>query len=356
MLQVKFSSSPLHLNEWPNDENLLPAIHLIKRWYEGADSFTFYSSGSTGSPKEITLSRTFLIASAKRTIDLFGIQSSDCLLLALNTSFMGGMMMVIRAIVAETTLIYISPQQLSSFDLQQLPIVKLASLVPAQADLLMKKNANDPFQNIQNLLLGGAAISESLHMRLIKLKSTCHFYHTYGMTETASHVAIKKISDNNNLYHALPNFQFSQDERECLIIHHTQDPVFKFTTNDIIVLHSPFSFEWIGRIDWVINSGGIKYSLEKAEECIALFFNEHTINKAFTSYKLPDEIWGDQWILIVEGMLTMDETNGIKSHCKSHLGKYCYPKEILFAKKIVYLSSGKVDRANSFKEAIKPSF
>lgn len=109
MLHLFFTSIPSDLEQLKNDENLRPAIDFINEWYAGAESFTFYSSGSTGSPKPIVLSKTFLLASAQRTIDLFDIDSSDCLLLALNTSFMGGMMMIVRAIVAECQLIYLSP-------------------------------------------------------------------------------------------------------------------------------------------------------------------------------------------------------------------------------------------------------
>ncbi|MDF2454988.1 MAG: acyl-CoA synthetase [Cytophagaceae bacterium] len=356
MLQLSFNSIPADLSGLKDDENLRPAIDFINEWYAGAESFTFYSSGSTGVPKPTVLSKTFLIASAKRTIDLFNINSSDCLLLALNTSFMGGMMMVVRALVAECTLIYLSPSNLSADALTALPHIKLASLVPSQIQGLLHNNTlGDPFLQIDNLLMGGAPLNSWLENRLQNLHSACLFFHTYGMTETASHVAIRALHTKETLYHALNGYEFSQDHRDCLIIHHLNPPAFTLVTQDVVKLMTPLTFEWTGRVDWVINSGGIKYSLEKAEECVTDFFYRNNIQNSFTSYKLPDETWGEKWALVVTGVLDQNEIDQLTDYCKVTLGKYIYPKEILFAKKIVYLPSGKVDRLNSYLEAIKLS-
>jgi O-succinylbenzoic acid--CoA ligase len=355
MLRLSFHSSPPDLTALPDDENIRPAITLINNWYAGADSFTFYSSGSTGIPTPIVLSQTFLIASAKRTIKLFGITSSDRLLLALNTSFMGGMMMVVRAIVAQCELIYLSPADVNSSNFDTLPPIKLASLVPAQLPLLLKKDNNNPFSKIENLLLGGAPVSKSMEQQLATLKSTCHFFHTYGMTETASHVAIRPLKNDNSPYEALDGFEFSQDENGCLIIHHINEPAFTLASNDVVKLLSPHAFEWIGRIDWVVNSGGIKFSLEKAEECVVDFLYQNQLHSTFTSYKCPDETWGEKWILIITESLSPKLSEQLKAYCQKVLGKYIYPKEILQTNKIVYLSSGKVDRFNSYLEATKPS-
>ncbi len=355
MLRLSFQASPPDLSALQDDENLRPAIALINEWYAGADSFTFYSSGSTGIVKPIVLSKSFLIASAKRTIDLFDIKSSDCLLLALNTSFMGGMMMVVRAIVAQCELIYLSPHYISNSTFHSLPSIKLASLVPAQVQTLLQENSNDPFYQIQNLLLGGAPISKGLEEQIIALKSNCRFFHTYGMTETASHVAIRTIEDKYTSYQALNGFEFSQDERNCLIIHHINNPIFTLVTNDVIQLLTPHTFEWIGRIDWVVNSGGIKFNLEKAEECVADFFHQNQLHNSFTSFKSSDKIWGEKWVLILTESLSQEFSERLKAHCQKALGKYIYPKDILNTKKIVYLPSGKVDRFNTYREATKPS-
>jgi o-succinylbenzoate---CoA ligase len=354
MLRLSFTSSLPDLTALQSDENLSPAVDLINRWYAGDVFFTFYSSGSTGTSKPIVLSKAFLIASAQRTIQRFEISSSDCLLLALNTSFMGGMMMVIRAIVVQAELIYIPPAELRLSNLMALPSIKLASLVPSQAVRLLEETTTDPFSNIENLLLGGAPLSQSLEKRLVELKSTCHFFHTFGMAETASHVAIRKITSNHTPYQALEGFNFSQDEKSCLVIHHIHHPTFTLATQDVVALISAQSFYWLGRADWVINSGGIKYNLETAEECIADFFYQQRLAIPFTSYKVTNETWGEKWVLLLTESLTEQSIDQLKAHCQKALGKYMYPKEILLVRKIVYLPSGKIDRLKSYQEAIRP--
>ena len=353
MFKKSFISLIHNPQDLQNDENLRPAAALINKWFAGDDSFTFFSSGSTGSPKPIVISKEFLVASANRTLQLFDIKSSDCLLLVLNTSFMGGMMMIVRTLVAQCELIYIPPAELNMTKLHHLPSIKLASLVPSQVLGLLEQTNRDPFSKIENLLIGGAPISQSMERALVNLKSSCNFFHTYGMTETASHVAMRALNRADTCYHALKGFEFSQDARDCLVIHHLNPPTFTLTTQDVVKLINPQTFEWIGRVDWVINSGGIKYSLEKAEECVADFFHQNQLPLAFTSYKLPDETWGEKWVLIVTEPLSQTESALLKDYCKQTLGKYIYPKEMLFAKKIVYLPSGKVDRLNSYLQATK---
>jgi O-succinylbenzoic acid--CoA ligase len=355
MIRLSFHSLAPDLSSLTDDLNLKSAIELINNWYGGADAFTFYSSGSTGIPKEIILTKKFLLASAKRTIELFNISSTDRLLLALNTSFMGGMMMVIRAMVAECELIYIPPSEVNSEIFSQLPSIKLASLVPAQMQALLQENSNTPFLKIENILLGGAPVSNILVRQIIALKSSCSFFHTYGMTETASHVAIRSLKEENSNYQALDGFQFSQDEKECLVIHHIKQPEFTLATNDVIKLTTPTSFQWIGRMDWVVNSGGIKFSLEHAEEVVATFFHEKDLQDAFTSFKCQDEKWGERWVLIVSKEFNQEVFDQLKRYCQKVLGKYIYPKEIRYTKKIVYLSSGKVDRFNTYLQATKLS-
>ncbi len=341
---------PSNLADFSNDEHLAHAISFIDRWNQGDTTFTFKSSGSTGIPKEITLSKDFLLESAQRTIHLFDINSSDTLLLALNTSFMGGLMMIVRAILAKCHVIYISPPSVSTEILKTLPPIKLASFVPVQLKKVLVKE-DDAFKQIQYVLVGGSPVDECLQQTIINMKSLCTFYHTYGMTETASHVAIRNISQQEPYYHALPGYTFSTDIKNCLTIYYSPSPSFTIQTNDIVNLYSPQHFEWIGRADWVVNSGGIKFNIETAEETIAHFFNQQNNNILFTSQKIVDEQWGERWVLIIQSIpLSEEQEHALRLYCKKHLGEYIYPKEIRYTKKMVYLPSGKIDRFNTFKE------
>lgn len=352
MIRFDFNNgTPKNLSTMAGDEHLGHAIKFIAQWDKGDSNFTFKSSGSTGEPKDITLSKHFLIESAQRTIDLFDINSSDTLLLALNTSFMGGLMMIVRALVAKCHLLYIPPQSVSSENLKNLPPIKLASFVPIQLKKILHKE-EDVVKQIQYVLIGGAPIDEDLEHLIHNTKSLCTFYHTYGMTETASHVALKNISQQEEFYHALPGYSFSTDIKNCLTIHYHKSPSWTIQTNDIVNLYSPQHFQWIGRSDFVINSGGIKFNLETAEEQIAHFLKQKLKAEIlFTSQKIIDEQFGERWVLIVQSNpWNKEQEDQLRMYCKKHLGEYIYPKEIRYTKKIVYLPSGKIDRLNSFKE------
>ena len=84
---------------------------------------------------------------------------------------------------------------------------------------------------------------------------------TYGMTETISHVAVRRINGFARSRRSIPCFadvKFSMDERGCLVIHAPKLCESDLGTNDLVELISPISFKWLGRYDFVINGGGIK--------------------------------------------------------------------------------------------------
>lgn len=351
MIEFDFKNFSHDILDHTNDENINPAITFLNQWMNGEKEFPFTSSGSTGKAKKIILSRNFLIESAQRTITLFNIKSNDTLLLALNTSFMGGMMMLVRALVAECKLIYIAPQSLNATELSKLQNIKLASFVPSQMMSLLNEHSN-PFEEIKYILIGGASINKEVQTRIEKLNNrNTTFFHTYGMTETASHVALKNISQKESYYTALKGYRFDIDDRSCLNISHENG--LNFQTNDIVNIISETAFEWIGRADWIVNSGGIKFSIESAEEIISQFFNETQCSLNFTSYKITDLKWGEKWVLIIETSSPKKiNEEALVNYCKQQLGKYIYPREIIYTKKIVYLPSGKVDRLKTYSDAI----
>jgi len=353
MILINFNNTHASFSDLVGDENLVPAIEFVKQWNNGANHFTFQSSGSTGIAKDIVLSKNFLIQSAQRTIDLFQIKPEDHLLLALNTSFIGGMMMIVRALVAQCTLVYIAPQQISIETLHSLPPIKLASFVPVQIKKLLEQTEKDPFIHIAHVIIGGAPMHERLVKEISALKTPCLFYQTYGMTETASHVALKNISKNELHYTALNGYSFETNNNDQLIIQYLQHPTFTIQTNDMVNLISSQSFQWIGRADWVVNSGGIKFNLETAEDIVADFFKQCNHAPLITSYKTGDEQWGERWILILAcDPLTPEKEDALCNFCKQHLGKYAYPKEIRYSNKTVYLPSGKIDRMNTYKASL----
>lgn len=217
----------------------------------------------------------------------------------------------------------------------------LAAMTPMQVfNIMNKKTGKDKLNNIKNLIIGGGEISQDLEIKLKLL--TNNTYHTYGMTETITHIALKKINGNNinEGFIALKNVWFEHDERDCLIIHATHISDEKIITNDIVNLKSKTEFEFIGRYDNVINSGGIKIIPEIIEGKLSQF-----INQRFFVYGKPDEKLGEKTVLVIEGKPDIEIEKNLE---KIPFSKYEKPKEIIFINQFVETGNGKINKGKTF--------
>ena len=326
----RLSASPLISNEYH-------LYNFILSFISENQLVTVKTSGSTGEPKEIKLSKKTMIESAKLTGDFLRLKKGDRALLCLPVEFIAGKMMVIRAFVLGLDLFTTEP---SSNPLKEInETFGFAAMTPMQVhNILDCDDGYDKLNKIENLIIGGGDISKGLLQKIKRLKNKV--FHTYGMTETITHIAMKRLNGNDPDIHfkALKNITFEKDGRGCLVINapHISDK--KIVTNDIVDLKNRFEFDFTGRIDNVINSGGIKIFPEKVESKLSAFINER-----FIVAGLPDEKLGEKTVLIIE------TGNGDKdiyktAISKSGLTKYEQPKEILFKGKFPETMNGKIDR------------
>jgi O-succinylbenzoic acid--CoA ligase len=328
-LNEKGSSS---INFWEND-----LFEFLKDWYDKSDVIQAQTSGSTGIPKTIFLNKESMIASAKLTNQYFGLKKNNTILLCLSTNFIAGKMMVVRAIVGNLNLLIIEP---SSCPIIDQPI-DFAAMVPMQVEsLLSSTNGKTSLDMISKLIIGGSAVSSQLETKLESISTAC--YATYGMTETVSHIALRSLNGQNrsNEYQALEGVWFEQDERECLVVHAPHINKKELITNDIVLLKSKTSFEWCGRFDNVINSGGIKLFPEIMENKIAPL-----IEQRFYISSQKDELLGEKVILIIEGEVfsTVDLQN-LRMKLSTSLNNFEMPRAFVFIPKFEETSTGKVKR------------
>jgi O-succinylbenzoic acid--CoA ligase len=165
-------------------------------------------------------------------------------------------------------------------------------------------------------------------------------YETYGMTETITHIAAKKIGAE--AFTTLPNVTVSVNENECLEVLAKNIGNEKIVTNDIVKLISDTQFVWLGRFDNVINSGGIKIMPEQIESKLStLIPRRYFVNGAL------DEILGEKVVLFVEG-----DTMKIDDSVFDVLDKYEKPKDIVFIPKFKETATGKIMRSESVKLAV----
>ena len=322
----------LQLPEW--EEALFV---FLENWLEESDTIQAQTSGSTGVPKKLELKKEQMKASAKLTNQFFDLQKEDTVLLCLSTNYIAGKMMIVRALVGHLHLIAIEP---TSFPIINEP-VKFAAMVPMQVETLLSSTEGLATMNyIDKLIIGGSATSALLEAKLQNVSTNC--YATYGMTETVSHIALRKIngSDSSDEYRALEGVWFEQDERDCLVIHAPHLQTEPFITNDIVKLKNRNCFEWIGRFDNVINSGGVKLFPETIEKKISSF-----IAQRFYITSRKDEKLGEKVVLIIESEpFTELKKQQLDIQLNSNLGKFEKPREIIFNPRFEETSTGKVKR------------
>lgn len=313
--------------------------NFILKWVGSSDYFSAQTSGSTGIPKEILLPKKAMRNSALMTGEFFGFKPGQKVLLCLSTNFIAGKMVVVRAIIHNMTLVITEP---SSSPFQELETeIDFAAVVPTQlVETLNSPNGIQQLNRAKQLLVGGGPISETLNTKLQLLNS--QVFASYGMTETISHVALRKVNGphSSNWFEALPNITLTSDGRGCLVIQAPELSSETIVTNDLVKFLDPSHFIILGRVDNVINTGGIKVSPEVLEDKIAPF-----LTQKFFITSIPDEKFGSQLVLVIEGQQVAEEA--LLLQISSVLSNHEVPKKIYFLEKFILTKTGKIKRQES---------
>jgi o-succinylbenzoate---CoA ligase len=324
---------------------------FISAWFSGTDAFTTQTSGSTGTPKNLTFTKSQLIASASRTLKALNLTESTTALVCLNTNFIAGKMMLVRALLGNMKIIAKEPIADPFHDL--LEQIDFVAVVPLQLQSILKnpKNASH-LKKLQTLIIGGAPLPSTLYYSIQSLP--CSVYATYGMTETISHIALQRLNGPrpDQYFTTLSGIAIKQDHRDCLIIESPELPE-PVVTNDIVELISDHTFYIVGRWDSIINSGGIKISPEKVELAVASVFHEFGIDAEFCVIGMPDETFGERLILLMEGAPVSDLLSAdILYRLSGKLSKYEVPKAIQTIRNFPRTPTGKIDRLRTKRQIL----
>ena len=305
---------------------------FIEFYLSGPDSLIQKTSGSTGTPKNITLPYKVLENSALATIDFFNLPTGASSLLCIPTTYIGGKMMLVRAVAGSWRLTCIEP----SLDLK-IPDKEFdfSAMIPAQVKLLLEKNPSS-LSRIKHLIIGGSPVNEELEVALCNAKINA--YSTFGMTETASHVALKKLDGKSNFI-ALDGIQFRVSEESRLIIDSDRIPNSPLLTNDVVELIDKKTFKWLGRSDYVINSGGVKIIVEELEKRLASL-----IKTPFYIKKTNHELHGELPVLVLQSNETETNATDLLNSLKPKLPKFWVPAVIEFKSQFEFTESGKLKR------------
>jgi len=301
-----------------------PVGDFLLDWFDSKSYIEMQTSGSTGTPKIVKVGKQAMVNSALATADFFELKPSDTALLCLPVKYVAGKMMLIRAMVLGINLEFVAP---SSHPMKNTENdYDFVAMVPMQAQNSLKE-----LHKVKKLIVGGAKINKSLENDLKKLKTT-QVFETYGMTETITHIAAKRIGAE--AFTVLPNVTISYDDRKCLVIDAPKINDAVIITNDLVVILNENQFVFLGRIDNIINSGGIKIMPEQVEQKL-----DGKIDRRFFIASKEDTKLGEKVVLVVEG-----EPFEINTTIFEVLDKYERPKEIVFVKKFNETANGKVIR------------
>ena len=322
-------------------------LEFCRNWLTGVQEFPIHTSGSTGEPKHIVLTRKQLEISARRTIKLLSLKKGDSMLVCLNTEFIAGMMMLARGFEAELDIIIVEPV---TNPLTLVPVdykIDFSSFVPMQLLTILHETpeAREVLNNMKAILVGGAPVSLSLEREIQQLNVPV--YLTYGMTETASHVALRKLNgaDKAAYFNVLEGIQLGLDNRGCLTIKGDVTNNELLITNDLVELLTPNRFRWLGRVDNTINSGGVKVQSEKVEVAVAEAMADLELAPRFFIASQPDELLGERIVLIIEGKKPSEQAEQeLKERLKGMLKKFERPKNIYYAPAFSETPTGKISR------------
>ncbi len=327
-------------------------VAFIQEWLAGTNVFTVTTSGSTGIPKSIQVTRQQMEASARATAEALQLQPGMTALLCLDPELIAGKMMMVRSLVTGMNLIVTEPVANPLGTLKNEPI-DFAAMVPYQVESVLKSASAGIVNTISQLIVGGAPLSQALEAEL--QKQVVRVFATYGMTETLTHVALRKVNgpDRSTYFHALPGVNLRTDARSCLVI---EAPYLNETivTNDLVELTGHAQFRWLGRADHVINTGGFKVIPEVLEEKLRPTMDETTGGKRFFIYGYPHESWGQQVTLVVEGTMTKEEREALMAKIKNSLSRYEVPKSIVSVTAFIEVGNGKINRKASAALASPP--
>lgn len=314
--------------DWEGD-----IYRFILEWLSEDDFVVVQTSGSTGIPKILRQPKSRMINSARLTAEYFGLSAGINGLLCLPVSYIAGKMMLVRAFVTGMNLITVEPSSNPFARIEDK--INFAAITSYQL-----VHAIDSLSGMQidSIIVGGGEIPYDLEIKCQKLSS--NIFATYGMTETSSHIAIRRVNGitKSPNYEVLQDISISVDQRGCLVIEAPGLADEAIITNDVVRLVDPTHFEWLSRIDHVINTGGIKLFPEQVEKKILSL-----ISGRFFIAGLPDLLLGEKVVLFIEGESSNSKSLiDFQQNLDLALSKFEIPREIIFTPHFDLSDSGKI--------------
>ena len=303
-------------------------LDFLREWTSVSETIIVKTSGSTGKPKSIEIHKDTFVNSALNTGKFLKLKTSDKTLLCLPGTYIAGKMMLVRALVLGLDLYWQKPGSTPKIDRNY----DFSAMTPMQLENILNKDKNS-LNKIKKLIIGGAPVNDEILSNIDDPDT--QIYETYGMTETVSHIALKRINgdEKSEYFTTLENIKIGIDNRSCLVLSDSNLGTGTVQTNDIIDLKDEKHFKWLGRADNIINSGGIKLIPEQIEKKLKPF-----IKNDFFIFGIDDDKYGQLPALAIESA----KKDIVPDF--SVLSKFEVPKKIFYFEKFIMTASGKINR------------
>lgn len=334
-----------HTESWQ-----LPIWQFIADWFNPEiTTIKVFTSGSTGTPKQIEHAKKAMIYSASLTVKALELKPGDKALLCLPVQKIGGMMMMVRSIYSRLKLVCLKPSTKPLSELPENYVIDFAAFTPMQFHEITTSYSNfKKAEQVKKIILGGEDMRADLMNSIHDLEN--QVFITFGMTETISHIALKRLNglhpDQN--FKVLTGIKISSDARDCLVIQAPELGQPYLVTNDIVKLVDEDQFQWLGRIDNVINSGGIKIYPEEIEQQLT-----HVIDVPFFVASLPDKVSGERLVLAIEKEILNSDNKNELIRAFENLEKIKRPKNVLLISHFIRTPNGKIKRKESLNGVIE---
>ena len=342
---------------------------FLSEWNNDSDRVLVHTSGSTGKPKPMMVEKKRMLNSARITCDFLGLKPGDSALLCMSLDYIAGKMVVVRSIERHLHLISVSPSghPLKNIDMKDVNgkdvngEITFAAMVPMQVyNTLQVPEERERLTHIRHLIIGGGAIDASLEKELQALPGNIAIWSTYGMTETLSHIALRRINgaEASEWYQPFDSVKISQTDEGCLVIDAPLVCAETLVTNDIVEIE-PYIYNKVeklrfrikGRKDNVICSGGIKIQIEEVEALL-----KPHLEKPFMIAKKKDEKFGEIAVLLTEDedlkkveatirRLLSGKSDDSNKSSESANHKYWIPREYLHVDHLPLTETGKPKRS-----------
>ncbi|MDE5678235.1 AMP-binding protein [Phocaeicola sp.] len=308
---------------------------FLSEWFAPANTLSVHTSGSTGTPKELYVEKDRMMASACLTCSFLKLQEGDTALLCMPLKYIAGKMVVVRALTAGLNLLPVTPSGHPMKTLTKAPV--FAAMTPMQVynSLQVSKEAS-LLRQIRHLIIGGGAIDTQLGKAL---KDFPHaVWSTYGMTETLSHIALRRLNgpEASEWYTPFKKIKIRRSKENTLIIYAPDICEKELVTNDIAKMNDKGQFRILGRKDNTINTGGVKVQTEEVEAAL-----RGHLSVPFQITSAPDKKFGEIIVLLVEGQIPKE----MEQTCTHVLPPYWRPKRIIPVFRLPLTETGKPDRA-----------